>query len=203
MKRSLVIISCLVIIISSVIAAEKEDAGLLFVKTLIEKAGSENGYVNALRYFQYTATTAKNNPSSYVLSKWGKEAMDESGLKPSDKGKYISVLSSRKGGRIEKLWKENKEDLLNLFPAAVYNEILKYEVDSLIEFRSSPEYAGMMKKMKAKSKRPGVKTIDHAGAVTGWSGYKQLSFWFRRDFEKNDKVVFEILKELKAHYGQQ
>jgi hypothetical protein len=203
MKRSLVIISCLVIIISSVVAAEKEDAGLLFVKTLIEKAGSENGYVNALRYFQYTATTAKNNPSSYVLSKWGKEAMDESGLKPSDKGKYISVLSSRKGARIEKLWKDNKEELLNLFPAPLYNEILKYEVDSLIEFRSSAEYAGMIKKMKAKSKRPSVKTIDYAGAVTGWSGYKQLSFWFRRDFEKNDKVVFEILKELKAHYSQQ
>jgi hypothetical protein len=203
MKRSLVIISCLVIIISSVVAAEKEDAGLFFVKTLIEKSKSENGYIHALRYFQYTATTAKNNPSSYVLSKWGKEAMDESGLKPSDKGKYISVLSSRKSARIEKLWKDNKDELLSLFPASAYNEILKYEVDSLIEFRSSPEYAGMMKKMKAKSKRPGVKTIDHAGAVTGWSGYKQLSFWFRRDFEKNDKVVFEILKELKAHYGQQ
>ncbi|PKL15553.1 MAG: hypothetical protein CVV49_20835 [Spirochaetae bacterium HGW-Spirochaetae-5] len=203
MKRSLVIISCLIIIISSVVAAEKEDAGLLFVKTLIEKAGSENGYVNALRYFQYTATTAKNNPSSYVLSKWGKEAMDESGLKPSDKGKYISVLSSRKSARIEKLWKENKEELLNLFPAQIYNEILKDEIDSLISFRSSPEYAAMMKKMKAKSKRPGVKTIDHAGAVTGWSGYKQLAFWYRRDFEKNDKVVFEILKELKAYYSQQ
>jgi hypothetical protein len=203
MKRSLFIISCLVIIISSVVAAEKEDAGLLFVKTLIEKSRSENGYVNALRYFQYTATTAKNNPSSYVLSKWGKEAMDESGLKPADKGKYLSILSNRKGARIEKLWKENKDELLNLFSAALYNEILKYEVDSLIEFRTSPEFAGMMKKMKAKSKRPGVKTVDHAGAVTGWSGYKQLSFWYRRDFEKNDKVVFEILKELKAHYTQQ
>jgi hypothetical protein len=199
----MVIISCLVIIISSVVAAEKEDAGLLFVKTLIEKAKSENGYIHALRYFQYTATTEKNNPSSYVLSKWGKDAADESELKPSDKGKFISILSNRKGDRIEKLWKENKDELLSLFPASAYNEILKYEVDSLIEFRSSSQYAGMMKKLKAKSKRPGVKTLDNAGAVTGWSGYKQLSFWFRRDFEKNDKVVFEILKELKAHYGQQ
>ncbi len=203
MKKCLVIISGFVIIISSVFAAEKEDAGLQFVKLLIGKASLENGYTHALRYFQYTATTAKNNPSSYVLSKWGKDAFDESGLEQSDKGKFISILSNRNGARIEKLWKENKEELLNLFPAAVYNEILKYEVDSLIEFRSSPEYVGMMKKLKAKSKRPGVKTLDYAGAVTGWSGYKQLSFWFRRDFEKNDKVVFEILKELKAHYSQQ
>lgn len=203
MKRCLALISGLVIVMSSVSAIEKEDAGLQFVKTLIEKAGSENGYINALRYFQYTATTAKNNPSSYVLSKWGKDAVDESGLKPSDKGKFISVLSNRKGARIEKLWKENKDELLGLYPASLYNEMMKYEVDSLLEFRSRPDYSVLMKKMKAKSKKPGVKTIDHAGAITGWSGYKQLSFWFRRDYEKNDKVVLEILKELKEHYSQE
>jgi len=203
MKRGLLLTLSIFIIFSTAFAAGKDDSALQFVKTLIDKVKTENGYTIALRYFQYTATTAKSNPSSYVLSKWGKDAVTEAGLKESDKGRFISVLSNRSGARIEKLWKKNREGLFMLFPAASYNDILKDEVDSLIEFRSRPEYAGMMKKMKSKSKKPGIKTVDHAGSVTGWSGYKQLAFWFRRDYEKNDKAVFEILKELKAHYAQQ
>lgn len=203
MKKSLFLAWSVVIIISAASAVDKDDSALQFVKTLIEKVQTEDGYTNALRYFQYTATTAKNNPSSYVLSKWGRGAVSQSGLSEADKGKFIPPLSNRSGARIEKLWSENKEELFKLFPSSAYNDILKDEVDSLIEFRSSADYAVMMKKMKAKSKKPGVKTIDFAGAVTGWSGYKQLSFWFRRDYEKNDKVVFEILKELKTHYAQQ
>lgn len=200
MKKSLVIIANLLFIISTVFAATKDDSALQFVKTLIEKTKTENGYTHALRYFQYTATTSKNNPLSYVLSKWGKEALDGSGIEVSEKGKYISVLSNRRSDRIDKLWKKNKEELLNLLPAAVYNEILKDEVESLISFRNSPEYAVLIKKLKKKSRKPGVKTIDIAGAVTEWSGYKELSFWYRRDYEKNDKVVFDILKELKDYY---
>jgi hypothetical protein len=173
-----------------------------FVKTLISKAGSENGYTSAIRFFQYTSTTAKNNPSSYVLSSWGKDAVAESALQPSDKGKFISVLSNRSGARIEKLWKANKDELFKLFSKAAYENVLKYDVDRLIEFRSSDQFNGLLKKMKAKSKKPGIKTVDMAGGITGWTNYKELAFWFRRDFEKNDKVVFEILKEIQAKYGK-
>jgi hypothetical protein len=202
MKKSLGLIIVFFIVISSAMAVDKDVAVVEFIKTLIIKANAENGYTNALRFFQYTATTDKNNPYSYVLSKWGKDAVAESGLNPSDKGKFIPVLSNRSGVRVDRLWKENKEELFKLLTDEAYDAILKNEIDSLIEFRSSPEFSGMMKKLKAKSKKPGVKTIDAAGAVTGWSGYKQLSFWYRRDFEKNDKVVFEILKEIKAHYAK-
>ncbi len=202
MKKSLGLIIIFFAVISSAIAVDKDEAAVEFIKTLIIKANAENGYTNALRFFQYSATTEKKNPYSYVLSKWGKDAVKESGLNPSDKGKLLPVLSNRSGARIDRLWKENKEELFKLFTVEAYDAILKNEIDSLIEFRSSPEFAGMMKKLKAKSKKPGVKTIDAAGNVSGWSGYKQLSFWYRRDFEKNDKVVFEILKEIKAHYAQ-
>ncbi|HNX23778.1 MAG TPA: hypothetical protein PKG60_06990 [Spirochaetota bacterium] len=200
MKKTLVLITGFLIIISAALAADKDTSAVDFVKTLINKAAAENGYTNALRFFQYTATTEKNNPYSYVLSKWGKDALNESGLQISDKGKYIPVLSNRSGTRIGKLWNENKEELFKLLSAQTYDNLLKSEVDSLIAFRSSPDYNSLMKKMKTRSKKPGVKTLDIAGAVTVWDGYKQLSFWYRRDFEKNDKVVFEILKELKTHY---
>jgi len=200
MKKVLIVIPIFLLTISAAITVDKDAAAVDFVKTLITKANGENGYTNALRFFQYTATTEKNNPYSYILSKWGKEALDESGLQTSDKGKNIPVLSNRSAVRIDKLWKENKEELFKLLSAEAYENILKSEVDSLINFRGSPDYSAMMKKMKAKSKTPGIKTLDHAGAVTQWDSYKQLSFWFRRDYEKNDKVVFEILNELKAHY---
>lgn len=202
MKKTLVLITGFLIIISAALAADKDTSAVDFVKTLINKAAAENGYTNALRFFQYTATTEKNNPYSYVLSKWGKDALNESGLQISDKGKYIPVLSNRSGTRIGKLWNENKEELFKLLSAQTYDNLLKSEVDSLIAFRSRPDYNSLMKKMKTRSKKPGVKTLDIAGAVTVWDGYKQLSFWYRRDFEKNDKVVFEILKELKTHYEQ-
>jgi len=202
MKNIPVLISVFLIMISSVIAADKDQDAVGFVKALIGKAGAEKGYTGALRFFQYTATKEKSNPSSYILSKWGKDELEASGLKLSDKGKYIPVLSNRSGARIEKLWEQNKEELFKLLPPAAYDAVLKEEVDSLVEFRSAPEFDGMMKKMKAKSKKPGIKTIEAAGAVTGWSGFKQLAFWYRRDFEKNDKVVFGILKELKARYAR-
>ncbi len=202
MKKILVIISGLLIIALTVTAAGTDQNAAGFVKTLAGKAAGADGYVMSLRFFQYTATTAKNNPSSFILSKWGSEALEASGLKPSDKGRFIPVLANRSGARIEKLWKENKEELFRIFPASAYDAVLKEEVNSLIEYRSAPEFNGLMKKMKAKMKKPTVKTLDAAGAVTGWSGFRQLSFWYRRDYEKNDKVVLGIMKELKAHYSQ-
>lgn len=202
MKKIPVLISGFLIMILSATAADTDKDAAGFVKTLAGKAAAESGYLMSLRFFQYTATTEKNNPSSYILSKWGSDALAGSGLTISDKGKFIPVLSNRSGARIDKLWKENKEELFKLFPASAYDAVLKDEVNSLVEYRSAPEFNGLMKKMKARLKKPGVKTLDVAGAVTGWSGFRQLSFWYRRDFEKNDKVVFEILQELKTHYGQ-
>lgn len=198
--KKIAIVSVSLLIISIASASDKNIGAIDFIKILISKSASENGYINALRFFQYTATTEKNNPSSYILSKWGKDALKESGLEVSDRGKYLPVLSDRSGIRIEKLWMANKEEIFKLFPASAYDDLLKTEIDTLIEFRGSSEYSSMMKKMKAKQKKPGIKTIDIAGEITQWSGFKQLAFWYRRDFEKNDKVVFEMLKEIKAHY---
>lgn len=203
MKRKIILMLIPIFMAAAVIyAGDRDSAAVDFVKVLANRAQGENGYINALRYFQYTATVYKNNPSSYILSKWGKDALAESGLKPSDKGKFLSVLSSRSDARIEKLWKENKPELFKLFPGTAYGEVLKDEVNSLIAFRTAPEYEGMMKKIKSRSPKPGVKTVDIAGDITGWSSYRQLSFWYRRVSEKNDKAVFEILKDLQSHYGK-
>ena len=201
MKRNIIFSAIFFIIISAAVAGDKDSEALDFIKTLISKAQEDNGSTNALRFFQYTSTTVKNNPYSYVLSTWGKEAVKESGLQPADKGKYIPALANRSGSRIEKLWKANKEELYLLFPAVVYDKVLKNYIDRLIEFRTRPDFNTMLKKLKIKSKRPGEKTLDFAGEISGWSGYKELTFWYRRAIEKNDKAVFEMIKEIQTHYS--
>lgn len=202
MKKNLFIPVIIIMIISAVSAADRDSEAMDFVKTLISKTQGENGYTYALRFFQYTSTTAKNNPYSFVLSSWGKDAVAESGLQITDKGKFIPALADRSGSRIEKLWKANKDELFLLFPGVAYNKILKDYVDRLIEFRTRPDFNAMLKKLKVRSKRPGEKTIDFAGEITGWSNYKELTFWYRRDIEKNDKIVFEILNEIQTNYSK-
>lgn len=202
MKKSLALSLFFFIIISASAASDRDSDALDFIKTLISKAQGDNGYTNALRFFQFTSTTEKNNPYSYVLSSWGKDAIKESGLEPNDKGKYIQSLADRSGARIARLWKANREELYLLFPDVAYKKLLKDTIDRLIEFRTRPEFNAMLKKLKVKSKRPGEKTLDHAGEITGWSNYKELAFWYRRSMEKNDRAVFEIIKELQSHYGK-
>ncbi len=187
----------------SVFAVTKDDEAVDFVKTLISKSiKADRGGIDALRYFQFTATTAKDNPSSFVLSPYGGTAAQESGLTKSDKGRMLANLRDRSGKRIKKLWDANKEELLEMFPAEIYNELLKSEVNSLIKFHDSPEYKKYMLKIKKINPRPNTATIDKSGGVTQWSGYRELSFWHRRTYEKNDETVYSILRELQQHYGE-
>ena len=197
---------CFAVIISTILtvalfASSKDDSAVAFVKTLIQKSlNGESGYLDALRYFQYTSTTLKNNPYSYVLSPYGKSALKESGIQTSDKGIMLSALKDRSGKRIRALWEANKAELLKMFPAPGYNKILKSEVDSLVTFHDSPDYNKLMSRLKSVNPKPGVNTIEKAGAVTEWNMYRELSFWHRRAFEKNDAAVYAILKELQDYY---
>lgn len=201
MKKTFFALSVAALIYVSIFAATKDDEAVDFVKTLLIKSlKADVGGIDALRYYQFTATTAKNNPSAYVLSAYGKSALQESGLVQSDKGRMLIILSDRSGSRIKKLWDANKEELFSMFPEEKYNELIKSEVDSLVKFHDSPEYSKFILKIKKINPRPDTATIDKAGAVTEWSGYRELSFWHRRSYEKNEAVVFSILKELQQHY---
>jgi len=202
MKRPLFFIA-VIIITTSLLAAPKDKNAIDFIKDLIKiSLNGDQGYLNGLRYFQYTATTAKNNPSSFILSPYGRTSLNESGIDVSDKGKMIPVLKDRSGKRIKKLWSENKDELLNMFPVEKYNTFLKSDVDSFIKFHDSPDYKKLMSRLKKKNPRPDTTTIEKSGNISGWSNYKEMSFWHRRIHEKNDEVVYSILKELKEHYNR-
>jgi hypothetical protein len=191
------------ILSAAILAVPNDKSAVDFVKKIINLAvNGEQGYLNALRYFQYTATTAKNNPSSYILSPYGKSALAESGISVSDKGKMIPVLKNRSGKRITALWNENKNELLSMFTVEQYNAFLKSDVDSIIEFHDSHDYKKLKQKLKKKNPRPDTNTINRAGDISGWSKYKEMAFWHRRIYEKNDDAVYSILKELKTHYSR-
>mgnify|MGYP001769586630 CR=1 FL=1 len=203
MKRVMSIIITFFILSAAILAVPNDKSAVDFVKKIINLAvNGEQGYLNALRYFQYTATTAKNNPSSYILSPYGKSALAESGISVSDKGKMIPVLKNRSGKRITALWNENKNELLSMFTVEQYNAFLKSDVDSFIEFHDSHDYKKLMQKLKKKNPRPDTNTINRAGDISGWSKYKEMAFWHRRIYEKNDDAVYSILKELKTHYSR-
>lgn len=195
---------CLTVFLSAAVSASSNDkAAVNFIRTLIKISGkADNGYLDALRYFQYTATTYKSNPSSYVLSPYGKSALKESGIKPKDKGKMIPVVKDRSASRITKLWSENKSGLLKLLTLSQYNRILKREVDSLIKFHDLPQYQEFMTVMQEQNPVPDTETLEKAGNITDWTWYRELSFWHRRVHEKNDDAVYSIFKELQEHYGK-
>ncbi len=181
-------------------SADKNQEAVEFIKNCLERSKMEYGYTAALRYFQYTATTSKNNPYSYVLESNDDNVLAEANLTKADRGRYLAVLRDRSGPRIAKLWKENKQELLAMISKETYNGHYASKVNSLIAYRESKGYRAKINALKKKSPRLSTKTIEQAGAVTNWDGYKDLAFWYRRTVEKNDKVVFGILKEVQANY---
>ncbi|HPS58544.1 MAG TPA: hypothetical protein PK514_10610 [Spirochaetota bacterium] len=201
MKKITGIITGIVILLSAVLySADKNQQAVEFVKNCLERFKLQYGYTAAIRYFQYTSTTAKDNPYSYVLESESDEVLAEANLTNADKGKYIDVLKDRSGVRISRLWKENKNDLFTMVSKESYDNNFAYQVNSLIAFRESKGYNTRLNALRKKSPKLNTSTIEKAGAVTNWDGYKDLAFWYRRTVEKNDKAVYDILKEVQANY---
>ena len=201
MKKTTGIITGVVILLSAVLySADNNQQAVEFVKNCLERFKLQYGYTAAIRYFQYTSTTAKDNPYSYVLGSESDEVLAEADLTKADKGKYIAVLKDRSGVRITRLWKENKNDLYAMVSKEAYDSNFAYQVNSLVAFRESKGYKTRINALKKKSPKLNVSTIDKAGALTSWDGYKDLAFWYRRTVEKNDKAVYDILKEIQANY---
>ncbi len=201
MKKILYFMSGIMLVLSiALFAADKNQMAVEFIKKALERSKTEYGLTNALRYFQYTTTTEKNNPYSFILSSYGAEALAESKIEKSEKGKYIEALKDRSGARIKKLWTANKKELLAMLTREQYDNNFGYYVDSLITYHDSKNYKNQIAALKKKSPKLDTKTIDKSGEITDWQNYKDLAFWYRRTVEKNDKVVYDILKEIQTYY---
>lgn len=201
MKKITGIISGIIIFISALLfSADKDQQVMEFVKNIIAKTSLEYGSTAALRYYQYTATTAKDNPYSYVLQADNEGVLGEAQMTKADKGKYLAVLKDRSGARISKLWKANKKEIFTLLSKEQYDSTIGSYVSGLIAYHDSKAYKTKINAMKKKSPKLNTKTIEKAGELTQWENYKELAFWYRRTVEKNDNAVYTILKEMQANY---
>lgn len=201
MKKITGAASGIIILVSAVLySADKDVQAMEFVKNIIAKTKLEYGFTAALRYYQYTATTAKENPYSYVLEADSEDVLGEAQMTKADKGKYIAVLKDRSGVRISKLWKANKKEIFTLLSKEQYDKTIGYYVKNLITFHDSKDYKKNINALKKKSPKLNTSTLDKAGEITQWENYKELAFWYRRSVEKNEKVVYDILKELEENY---
>ncbi len=198
-KKLALISGLLLATVATLLAATADELALTFVRTVIQKSGhAERGSLDALRYFQFTATTPENNPNSYVLT--SKDAQTESGFMATDKSVYVSALKDRSSARILRLWQGNKKALLSSVPKSRYVAMAKDEIDGLLAFRASAGYSKAIAAMRKKSPKLDAKTVDVAGEITEYSNYKELAFWYRRTVEGNDRVVHDILKEISKYY---
>lgn len=201
MKKKLTVFSFSIILITAVLySADKDQQVMEFAKNIIAKAKLEYGYTAVLRYYQYTATTAKDNPYSHVLQSDREDVLGEAQMTKADKGKYLAILKDRSGKRITKLWKANKKEIFSLLAKKQYDDTVGDYVSSLIAFHDSKGYKTKIAALKKKSPKLTTKTIGKAGEVAQWDNYKELAFWYRRTVEKNDKAVYDILKEIQANY---
>ncbi|MBL8028936.1 MAG: hypothetical protein JNL74_21105 [Fibrobacteres bacterium] len=186
--------------LAKILASKNSDLADEGVKVLINMAPSDQAYLDLLRWYQFSCTNPETNPYSHVLSKYGKEAMDESAISENFRGKYLKAFSDRSETHIAKLWNNNKKDLFSLLPKVIYNKSFKEDVDNLIALREKAEYDGYLTKLKEKSPELNSETVSIAADIATWSNASSLAFWYRRTVEKNDAAVLGILKEIKANY---
>ncbi|MDH5655988.1 MAG: hypothetical protein OEZ34_08780 [Spirochaetia bacterium] len=201
MKKAAISLILLMFTSVSLFAQEKNDA-LLFqlLKNIFEQ---KHRYAYALRVYQYTATTLADNPYSYVLSSADSEKLaGEASLTLKDKGKYTAAIKNRNPARIKKLWIRHKKYIFQNFSNKDYDNLyLSYKVDGYLETKTSTEYSKKMAILnKECPKLPCPKLLSKAYSI---GHAPNLLFWFRREKEKNHDVVFEILKEIQAHYKNQ
>ncbi len=124
-------------------------------------------------------------------------------------GKITSdpFYSNRSGERIQRIWNAAKRKLLIIATANMYNENSEM-IDDYISFREKPYYQKALNMLLKLSPKPDETTLEKAGEIarslkdksSGSREKYSLSFWYRRNHEKNDVIVYSILKEIKAYY---
>ena len=200
--------------------AAQEAGDRLIVRALkyLSEKGENKDYINFLRAYQYTMTDFEKNKGSLVLTQeketgWARMAANarkEAGLTPAERGKYLASVQNRSPLRIARLWESHK----GLFYELVSRDLLRklerghrYSLKTLIEYRNTKVFTTQLGKLKSMaggniwSNLYNVVKNNRRELGSNTNYYNELHFWYRRDLENNSDVVFEILKEIQAHYN--
>ncbi len=108
----------------------------------------------------------------------------------------------RTSQNIESIWKQNKSFFYTFMSKSKYDKLCKNVITDLVEIHEKiaqePNHKEFYKTYNVKD------SIFHTFPTTKYvNSFKYswpFSFWDRRFQENNDKIVYEILNEIKTHY---
>ena len=113
---------------------------------------------------------------------------------PKDFGKFKTLFKDRSAKRLLSLWNTHKNELLAVVPRETAAK-MNYPFDTILyylDFRESPGYSEYVKQFHIWKKNTSELKTDQSHSAVG--------FWYRRYLEGNSDVVYQILKDIDAHY---
>jgi len=108
----------------------------------------------------------------------------------------------RSSQNLEKKWLQNKPFFYTFMTKSKYDKLCKNVIDDLIDIHDSitktPNHKEFYKTYNVQDSI--FHTFPSAKFVSSYKYSWPFSFWDRRFSEKNDEIVYKIIKEVKNHY---
>jgi len=213
----------LMMLVTVLYAADADYYAGELVKKIGENTNSENGFIKAIRYYQFTASKEKENFSAYLFNKenlGAADALKDLGLKGRDKGEFLFAVRDRSASRLIRLWKSNRSSIFKILNSTTSKDDITAAVVWLVAVHDSDCYTPAIDRMKILSPKLDASTLSIAESVANEkriqnlplsylkydhysSSRDALAFWYRRTAEKNDKEVYAILKEIQLEFAPQ
>jgi hypothetical protein len=96
--------------------------------------------------------------------------------------------------KLQELYSNNKGTLFNYMPKSIYNKVYKNYINTLInsynEIHNKADKELFYKEIYFKAEKQNRQ-----------SDYWNITFWKRRELEKNDHLIYTILNEINAYYN--
>ncbi len=116
--------------------------------------------------------------------------------------KFISysgfLYDLRDPEKLSAFYKKYQSLMHNYITYDIYKKHLQGSIDNLLKgyqiLNNMPDRAAFLKEVEAR----GEKNYNHSDSEN-W----RITFWERRALEKNDKIIYSILKKIKKHYEEQ
>lgn len=224
-KILMMMAACLIIMpVLGANTVSSEDKAVIALVTKLIKMSSEKEIFDVVRYFQFTSTSEKNNNRYEIVfdedynNAGTEEVLNDMGLKNADRGKYLFSLKDRSSARLKRLWGKNHSMIIQLMKTLPNSSVILKYADWLVSFHDAESYASAIAKLKAKSPVLDESTSEIAEMIVYESDMRDLrsldcsgsycqsdvalAFWYRRIAEKNDAVVYMILKDVQSSLSQ-
>ena len=162
----------------------------------------------------------RKNINRYKIDEFNNDLVADIGVNSNDKGSYVKATSLRTGQRIKQFWYNHKTSIYNVIDNIECKDTILSYVDWLIAIHDHPSYGKAIEGISNSKKESSIVYIaddvihNDPSFKNCFSCYSLSSltddhycdpswgfgFWYRRTNEKNDAVVYSILKEIQKRY---